>query len=48
MAQYYHPISDAVLNQAYEWAVENDYEPKDLLNEDVGEALITAINTTYQ
>ncbi|KIM33967.1 hypothetical protein M408DRAFT_59755 [Serendipita vermifera MAFF 305830] len=48
MARYYYPISDIVLNQAYDWIVENDYELKDLLNEDIGEALIAAMSTTYQ
>jgi len=48
MARYYYPLSDTALNLAYGWTVENDYELKDLLNEDVAEALITEMSAFYR
>jgi len=34
------PLSDAILLEAYEWAVENDVEVKGLTQPDICEALI--------
>jgi exosome complex component RRP4 len=39
------PITDAILLEAYEWAVEQDSDVKDLLAEDVADALIGAVTT---
>jgi len=37
------PITDAIVLEAYEWAVEHDLDVKDLLLEDVADALIAAV-----
>jgi exosome complex component RRP4 len=39
------PITDAILLEAYEWAVEQDPDVKDLLVGDVADALIGAVTT---
>lgn len=39
------PLSDAVLLEAYEWAVEQEFSIKDLLQEDIGDALIAALGS---
>jgi exosome complex component RRP4 len=37
------PITDTIVLVAYEWAVEQDSDVKDLLLEDVADALIAAV-----
>jgi exosome complex component RRP4 len=39
------PITDAIVLEAYEWAVERDSDAKDLLLGDVADALIAAVTT---
>ena len=45
LASHFVPLSDVVLLEAYEWAVENDVEVKDLTQPDICEALITTVGT---
>ncbi len=44
LAQFYVPISDVIIVQAYDWATENDYAAKDLLQVDVAETMVLAVN----
>ena len=44
LAAHFHPLTDAVLLEAYEWAVEQECDVKDLLQEDVGAALVAAVS----
>jgi len=37
------PITDTIILEAYEWAVEQDSDVKDLLLEDVTDAMIAAV-----
>ena len=37
------PIADTIILEAYEWAVEQDSDVKDLLLEDVADAMIAAV-----
>ena len=37
------PITDTIVLEAYEWAVEHDSDVKDLLLEDVADAMIAAV-----
>ncbi|KAI9440780.1 exosome complex exonuclease rrp4 [Lactarius indigo] len=39
------PITDSIVLEAYEWAVEQDVDVKDLLLEDVADALVAAVTT---
>ena len=39
------PITDTIVLEAYEWAVEQDSDVKDLLLGDVADALISAVTT---
>ena len=43
LAAHFVALTDAILLEAYEWAVEQG-EVKDLLQQDVGEALVAAIS----
>ena len=45
LAAHFFPLTDAVLLEAYEWAVEQECSVKDLLQEDVGAALVAALST---
>jgi exosome complex component RRP4 len=45
LAHYYIPIGDTILIQAYSWVVENDYDLKDLLYEEVAESLVNVLVT---
>lgn len=45
LASHFVPLSDVILLEAYEWAVENDVEVKDLTQPDVCEALIATVGT---
>ncbi|KAK7054834.1 Exosome complex component rrp4 [Paramarasmius palmivorus] len=43
LAAHSIPLTDAVLLEAYEWSVEHESDPKDLLQDDVGDALVATI-----
>jgi exosome complex component RRP4 len=43
LARFFVPITDTVLVEAYEWAVDQDCDVKDLLQEDTAESLIAAV-----
>lgn len=45
LAAYFVPLTDVVLLDAYEWAVEQECTVKDLLREDVAEALALAVTS---
>jgi exosome complex component RRP4 len=45
LASHFMPLSDVILLEAYEWAVENDVEVKDLTQPDVCEVLIATVGT---
>lgn len=45
LTRHFIPINDTSLVIAYDWAVEQDCGIDDLLQEDIAEALITAIVT---
>ncbi|THH27740.1 hypothetical protein EUX98_g6439 [Antrodiella citrinella] len=44
LAAHFVPLTDAVILDAYEWAMEQEGDLKDLLSPDVGEALVTAVS----
>lgn len=44
LSSHFIPLTDALLLEAYEWTVEQDSDPKDLLQEDVGDALVATIS----
>lgn len=45
LAAYFVPLTDNVLVDAYEWAVEQDCGVKDLLlREDIAEAMVVAVS----
>ncbi len=43
LAAHFIPLSDKLLIEAYDWAVEQDCGIKDFLQEDVAEALVVAV-----
>jgi len=43
LAAHFIPLTDALLLESYDWAIEHEENPKDLLQEDVGEALVQAV-----
>ncbi|TFY83642.1 hypothetical protein EWM64_g361 [Hericium alpestre] len=45
LAAHSTPLTDAILLEAYEWAVEVDVDVKSLLQEDIGDALVAAVTT---
>ncbi|KAF8518947.1 exosome complex exonuclease rrp4 [Hysterangium stoloniferum] len=44
-ARAFVPITDTILVEAYEWAVDQECDVKDLLQEDIAEALVAAVIT---
>lgn len=46
LAAHFVPLTDTVLLDAYEWAVEQECSVKDLLREDVAEALALAVSSS--
>lgn len=44
LAAHWHPLTDAVLLEAYEWAIEQDCDVKDLLLDDVAAALVASLS----
>ena len=47
LATRHIPISDKILDEAYDWLTENDSEPKHVLDADVAEAMVDAITSVY-
>lgn len=45
LASHFVPLSDVILLEAYEWAVENDVEVKELTQPDICEALLITVAT---
>ena len=45
LAGHFVPLSDVILLEAYEWAVENDVDVKDLTQPDVCEALMATVGS---
>ncbi|KZP30468.1 hypothetical protein FIBSPDRAFT_725647 [Athelia psychrophila] len=43
LAAHFVPLTDALLLESYDWAIEHEDNPRDLLQEDVGEALVHAV-----
>ncbi|KDQ50706.1 hypothetical protein JAAARDRAFT_141473 [Jaapia argillacea MUCL 33604] len=43
LAGHFVPLTDTVLLEAYEWVLDQDIAVKDLIQEDVGDALVTAV-----
>ena len=43
LASHFVPLTDGVLLEAYEWAVEQENSVKDLLSDEVGENLVANI-----
>ena len=43
LASYSIPLSDMILLDAYDWSLEQDGDVKDLLHEDVGDALVATL-----
>ncbi|KAA1468912.1 hypothetical protein DENSPDRAFT_772098 [Dentipellis sp. KUC8613] len=43
LAAHSIPLTDTLLLEAYEWAIEADVDLKDLLQEDIGDALVAAV-----
>lgn len=39
------PLTDTLLNEAYDWAVEQEADVKDLLTEEIGEAMVLAVTS---
>lgn len=45
LAAHFTPLSDVTLLEAYEWAVEQELNVKDLLLDDVGDALVASLGS---
>lgn len=45
LAAHFTPLSDNILLEAYEWAVEQDINVKDILQEDIGAALVASMSS---
>jgi len=43
LAAHFVPLTDAILVESYEWVIEYEGHPKDLLLDDVGDTLVHAI-----
>ncbi|KAF9265421.1 exosome complex exonuclease rrp4 [Marasmius fiardii PR-910] len=43
LASHFVPLTDAILLEAYEWSVEREGDPKDLLQDYVGDALVATV-----
>lgn len=39
------PLTDAGLSEAYEWVIEQECSVKELLQEDVGDALVASLGS---
>ncbi|TCD71791.1 exosome non-catalytic core subunit rrp4 [Steccherinum ochraceum] len=48
LAAHFVPLTDTVLLDAYEWVIEQESDIKDLLQPEIGEALVTAISAQRQ
>lgn len=47
LAAHFVPLTDALLMEAYEWTVDQEGGAKDLLQEDVGDALVATITARF-
>jgi hypothetical protein len=45
LARHFVPITDTLLVEAYEWALDQECDVKDLLQEETAEALVAAMTT---
>jgi exosome complex component RRP4 len=45
LAGHFVPLSDTILLEAYEWAVDSEDGVKDLLQQDVADALIASVSS---
>ncbi|KAF8199084.1 exosome complex exonuclease rrp4 [Pholiota molesta] len=45
LTSHFVPLTDALLLEAYEWAVEHESGPKDLLQQDFGDALVASVTS---
>lgn len=43
LAAHFIPLTDAVLLEAYEWAIEQEGSVKDLLSDEAGENMVASI-----
>ena len=43
LASHFVPLTDTLLLEAYEWTIDQEGYAKDLLQEDVGNALVATI-----
>ena len=43
LAAHFVPLTDAVLLEAYEWAVDQENSVKDLLGDEIGENLVASM-----
>lgn len=48
LAGHYVPITDSVLQQAYDWVMEQGVETKDLLQDDVAVLLVAAVTNQME
>jgi exosome complex component RRP4 len=46
LSSHFVPLTDTLLLEAYEWSVEHEGDVKDLLQEDIGDALVATITTS--
>jgi len=47
LASHFIPLTDALLLEAYEWTVDEGSYAKDVLQEDVGDALVTTVAARF-
>lgn len=47
LAARHIPISDKVLDEAYRWLTENNYRPKNVLDEEVATSMADAMTVIY-
>lgn len=43
LVSHFLPLTDVILLEAYDWIVDHEYQPKDLMQEEVGDALVAAM-----
>lgn len=45
LAAHFLPLTDSLLLEAYEWTIEHERHPTDLLQEEFGESLVAALSS---
>lgn len=45
LARYHVPLSDTILNEAYDWVIEQEVEVAEILSEEVAEAMVLYITS---